>query len=149
MFTIFDLLKLLGAAAGALLGGIYGYQTFGWLGAVVGLPLGLLVGSFVCNLPWVVSWAWMRYDLKRCSIAKLKDRLHREYFISHLLIAELVSRGEPLGQFREYVAGLLRSNNSLERHCGEGTAGMWFPDLLVNSSSSSSAEDPTANDRDA
>ena len=149
MFTIFDLLKLLGAAAGAVLGGGYGYQTFGWLGAVIGLPLGLLVGSFVFNLPLVVGWAWMRYDLKRSSIAKLKNRLHREYAISHLLIAELVSRGEPPGQFREYVAGLLRSNNPLERHCGEGTAGMWFPDLLVNSSSLSSAEDPTANDRDA
>lgn len=149
MFTLFDGFKLLGAVGGAVVGGSYGYQTFGWLGAVIGLPLGLLVGSFVLNLPWVVVWAWMRYDLKRSSIAKLKNRLHREYSISHLLIAELVSRGEPLEQFREFVAGLLRSNNPLERHCGEGAAGMWFPDLLVNSSSSSSAEDPTANDRDA
>lgn len=149
MFTIFHVFKLLGAALGAILGGSYGYQTFGWLGAVIGLPLGLLVGWFVANLPWVVCWAWFRYDLKRSSIAKLKNRLHPEYSISHLLIAELVLRGEPLGQFREYVAGLLRSNNPLERHCGEGTARMWFPDLLVNSSSSSSAEDPTANDRDA
>jgi len=148
MFTIFDLLKLLGAVAGAVLGGSYG-SSFGWLAAILGALIGFVVGMLIGNLPWAASWAWMRYDLKRSSIAKLKERLHREYFISHLLIGELVSRGEPLGQFREYVAGLLRSRNALERHCGEGTAGMWFPDLLANSSSSSSAEDPTANDRDA
>lgn len=128
MFTAFDLLKLVGALGGAVLGGLYGF-AHGWLAAVAGIVVGLVVGAFAGNLPWLASWAWMRYDLKRSSTARLKERLRAEYGISHLLIGELVSRGEPLEQFREYVAGLLESQNPLERHCGKGTAGMWFPDL--------------------
>jgi hypothetical protein len=137
VFTFFDLLKLLGAGAGAVIGGSYG-SSFGWPAALAGILLGLIVGMLVANLPWAASRAWMRYDLKRSSVAKLKERLRREYFISHLLIGELVSRGEPLEQFRDYVAELLRSQNALERHCGEGVAGTWFPELLAGSSSSSS-----------
>ena len=148
MFTFFDLLKLIGAVAGAALCGSYGL-SFGWPAAILGALIGIAVGMFIGNLPFAASRAWMRYDLKRSSISKLKERLHRDYFVSHLLIGELVSRGEPVEQFREYVAGLLRSSNALERHCGEGTAGIWFPDLLGKSSSSSSAEAPTANDRNA
>jgi hypothetical protein len=139
VFTLFDLLKLLGTVAGAVIGGSYG-SSFGWPAAIVGALIGLIIGMLVGNLPWAASYAWMRYDLKRSSVAKLKERLQREYFISHLLIGELVSRGEPLEQFRDYVAELLRSQNALERHCGEGVAGMWFPELLANSPSSSSVE---------
>lgn len=139
MFTLFDLLKLLGTLAGAVIGGSYGL-SFGWPTAIVGALIGLMVGMLVGNLPWAASYAWMRYDLKRSSVATLKARLQREYFISHLLIGELVSRGEPLEQFRHYVAELLRSENALERHCGESAAGMWFPELLAKSSPSSSVE---------
>jgi hypothetical protein len=135
VFTFFDLLKLLGAGAGAVIGGSYG-SSFGWPAAIVGTLVGLIVGMLVGNLPWAASRAWMHYDLKRSSVAKLKERLQREYFISHLLIGELLSRGEPLEQFRDYVAELLRSHNALERHCGEGVARMWFPELLASSSSS-------------
>ncbi|MDH5221124.1 MAG: hypothetical protein OEW94_07825 [Betaproteobacteria bacterium] len=138
MFTFFDLLKLLGAAAGAVIGGSYG-SSFGWPAAIVGTLAGLIVGMLVGNLPWTASRAWMHYDLKRSSVAKLRDRLQREHSISHLLIGELLSRGEPLEQFRDYVAELLRSHDALERRCGEGTARMWFPELLAGSSSSSSA----------
>jgi uncharacterized membrane-anchored protein YhcB (DUF1043 family) len=137
MFTFFDLLKLLGAAAGAVIGGSYG-SSFGWPAAIVGTLVGLIVGMLLGNLPWTASRAWMHYELRRSSVAELKERLQREYFISHLVIGELLSRGEPLEQFRDYVAELLRSHNALKRHCGEGTARMWFPDLLASSSSSSS-----------
>ena len=139
MFTLFDLLKLLGTVAGAVIGGSYG-SSFGWPAAIVGALIGLIIGMLVGNLPRAASYAWMRYDLKRSSVAKLKERLQREYFISHLLIGELVSRCEPLEQFRDYVAELRRSQNVLERHCGEGVAGMWFPELLATSASSSSVE---------
>ena len=137
MFTFFDLLKLLAAIAGAVIGGSYG-SSFGWPAAIAGTLMGLIAGMLVGNLPWLVSRAWMRYELKRSTVAKLKERLRREYFISHLIIGELLSRGESLEQFRDYVAGLLRSQNALERHCGESVARVWFPELLASSSSSSS-----------
>ena len=149
MFTIFDFIKLIGAVVGAIVGGCYGYQVFGWLAAIIGVPLGFVVGMFIGNLPWAASSAWMRFNLKRCNTEKLKERLQHEYFVSHLLIAELVSRGEPLEQFRGYVTSLLHSNSSAERQFGEGTARIWFPELLSNTSPPSSAlrTQPTINER--
>lgn len=144
MFTLFDLLKLTGVVTGAVIGGCLGYQAFGWLTAIIGVPLGIIMGAFIGNLPWVAAWLWMRYDLKRCSIPELKERLQSQRFISHLLIAELVSRGEPLEQFRDYVASSLRSDGEF----GESTARIWFPDLLPDSSSPPPpATPPTASER--
>ena len=151
MFTLFDLLKLAGAVTGAVFGGRYGYDAFGWPAAILGVLLGVVAGVLVGNLPWVASWAWMRYDLKRCSVPKLKERLKREYFISHLLIGELVSRGEPLEQFRGHVAALLRSGDAAEHHFGKGAARIWFPDLLPESRSTSTTPmpPPSGNERNA
>jgi hypothetical protein len=130
MFTIFDFLKLTGACAGAIGASVLGYREFGWLAVIVVTPLGFIVGAFIGNLPWVAVWAWVRYDFRRSGAAELKQRLEREYYLSHLLIAELVSRGEPVEQFRDYVVGLLRSDNSDEQRFGEASARIWFPDLL-------------------
>jgi len=151
MFTLFDLLKLVGAVTGAVVGGRYGYDAFGWPAAILGVLVGVVAGVLVGNLPWVASWAWMRYDLKRCSVPRLKERLQREHFISHLLIGELVSRGEPLEQFRGYVAGLLRSGDPAEHHFGKGAARIWFPDLLPDAPSTSTTPmpPPSNNERNA
>ena len=139
MFTLLDIFKLLLTVAGAIIGGIYG-SSFGWTAAIAGALIGLIVGILVGNLPRATSYAWMVYDLKRSSVAKLKERLQLEPFMAHLLIGELVSRGEPLEQFRDYAAELLRSSNTLERDCGKGVADMWFPELVADSSSSASVE---------
>ncbi len=132
MFTLFDLLKWVGGVVGAVFGAHYGYEAFAWPGALVGALLGGLAGLLVGDLPWMASWAWMRYDLKRSSVPRLKQRLQREYFVAHLLIGELVSRGEPLEQFRAHVAALMRSGDAPERHFGEAAARLWFPDLLAD-----------------
>ena len=71
----------------------------------------------------------MRWELKHSSAEKLKARLQREYYIAHLLIAELASRGEPVEQFRDYVTGLLRSEKTDEKRFGAGVARTWFPEL--------------------
>jgi hypothetical protein len=133
MLTIFDLLQGVGAFGGALFAGRFGYDSFGWPTAVVATPLGFVAGAYIGNLPWAAAGAWMRYDLKRSSNDKLKERLEAEYFVAHLLIAELVSRGEPLEQFRSYVGALLHSDDSSRHHFGEQTARIWFPDLLPSS----------------
>jgi len=139
MFTFFDILKLLVTVAGAIIGGSYG-SSFGWTAAIAGALTGLIVGVLVGNLPRAAGYARMVYDLKRSSVTRLKERLPHEPLIAHFLIGELVSRGEPPEQFRDYAAELLRSPNALERECGKGVAHMWFQELLADSSSSTSVE---------
>lgn len=131
MFTIFHFVQLVGSVIGAYVGGRYG-SSFGAVAMVFCAVIGWIVGAFVGNLPWAVAWAWMRYDLKRTGVEKLKERLQREFFIAHILIGELVSRGEPLEQFREHVVRLLHSSTLAERQFGQRAASVWFPDLLTN-----------------
>lgn len=60
---------------------------------------------------------------------RLKERLRREHGLAPLLIEELVSRGEPVEQFREEVESLLRSNSSYRRRVGNKIRRKWFPEM--------------------
>ncbi len=142
LLTLFDLFKFGGALMGAVAASSFGYRTFGWPAAIVAAPLGLIAGAFIGNLPWIATDLLMRYELKRSSSARLKQRLESEFFISHLLIAELVSRGEPLEQFRDYVTGLMRSADPHQRYFGHAVARIWFPDALPPQPGPSKLEDP-------
>src|SRR5436190_5555629 len=136
MLTVFDILKFGGAGTGAIVAGRCGYATFGWIGAIIAVPLGLFIGALIGNVPWTICWAWMRHDLKSCSAAKLKERLQQDYLISHLIIAEWLGRGEPLEQFRGYVVELLRSPSLDQQRFGKGAARLWLPELLDDPSRS-------------
>jgi hypothetical protein len=130
MFTLFDLLQLVGALAGAVLGLVLGHERFGIVGAIIGTPLGLYLGNFVGQIPWLLTWKLMRRDLKRSPTEALRARVDENPFISHLAIAELVIRGEPVEDFRPAVVRQLQSSSPLVRHFGEANAKLWFPDLV-------------------
>jgi hypothetical protein len=130
MYTLFDFLIHVGCLIGAWFAGKYGYAHFGWWGALGGIVLGGLAGLLIGRLPWLAAATWMRFDLRQSSVETLKSRLERQYFISHLLIAELVRRGEAPEQFRAYVDALLQSEQSDKRNFGAASARVWFPDLL-------------------
>lgn len=130
MFTIFHVLQFIGLTAGAAYGGTFGWHHYGMAGAAIGTMAGLAVGTIIGRLPWTLVATYMRWDLKRSNVEKLRTRVDREPFISHLLIAELVSRGESSDSFRTTVIKQLQSPSPLEREFGEVNAKLWFPDLL-------------------
>jgi hypothetical protein len=143
VLTFFDAIKFLCGGVGALLGGVYG-ASFGWKAGVLCTLGGMTAGLIMGNLPFVAALAWLRFDLKRQNVATLKERISRHYYICHLLIEELMSRGEPKEQFRGRVAALLQSDSEHKKRFGTSAAQRWFPDLLEPSSAPTAAAEPIA-----
>ena len=133
MFTLFDALVLFGSIIGGAIGVVKGWHSYGAIGAAVGAVLGLAVGAILGNLPWWFVANVMRVNLKWSKTETLRAKIDRQPFVAHLLIAELLSRGEPLESFREAVTKQLQSSSPLEREFGERNAKLWFPDLLPGS----------------
>lgn len=131
MFTLFDLLQwatALGLMAGLSL---VGQANYGWLGAISGGVLGFVGGSILGRVPWMLSWSSYRLHLKRSSTEKLMSELKEQYYVSHLLIAELVVRGEPVEQFWPYILSQVQSESSDQRRLGWHNLNIWFPRLAA------------------
>ena len=136
MFTIFHLLELMGMVFGIVAGAAAGRMWFGWLGLVLGGVAGFFLGGVLGRLPYAIASAILNRNLKRCDTQALRSRLEREYYISHLIIALLLSRGESVGSFREYVAGLRRSDSPDRRRFGDRLLQIW-PEFELPSDSTS------------
>jgi hypothetical protein len=129
MFTLFDLLQWT-TALGLMIGlALLGQAKLGWLGAIGGGVLGFVVGSILGRIPLMMSWASYHRHLKRSSTEQLKSELKEQYFVSHLLIAELVVRGEPVEQFWPYILSQVQSESSDQRRFGWRSLNVWFPRL--------------------
>ena len=81
-------------------------------------------------MPRVIANARLERELHEKSVTQLRERLNREYFMSHELLHELISRGEPAEDFREYVARQLKSDRPYEPNIGQYNARTWFPELV-------------------
>lgn len=125
MFTIFHLFELMGAVFGIVAGAAIGRVWLGWVGLVFGGIAGVFVGRVLGRLPCAITGEILKRNLKRCDVATLRARLEREYYISHLIIARLLVCGEPVESFRDYVAGLRRSDSSDRRRFGERLLKIW------------------------
>ena len=130
MITLFDILQWIGVLVGCVAGCRAGYNIAGTLGAVLGILIGVVVGWVIGRLPFALILRSLHKSLKKATSSELRSRLDREYFISHKIIAELISRGEPVESFRGIVASQLYSKSADVRRFGYGNAKVWFPDLL-------------------
>jgi hypothetical protein len=135
MFTIFHLFELMGTVFGVVAGVAVGRAWLGWLGLVLGGVAGFFVGGVLGRLPCAIASAVLKRNLKRCDVPTLRSRLEREYYISHLIIAQLLIRGEPIKSFRDYVDGLRRSDSSDRRRFGEQLLRIWPETALPPDSS--------------
>jgi membrane protein YqaA with SNARE-associated domain len=131
MMTLFDLIQVLALLIGVYFGATQGYQSGNVLGLFVGALIGLLAGWVIGRLPFLVAMIWARADLKRASTEKLQSRLAREYFSSHLIIAELLQRGEPITSFSEYANELAQSKDTNKARFGKNLLTIW-PELIIN-----------------
>jgi hypothetical protein len=111
----------LGVAAGVAVG----RRWFGWVGIIVGAILGLFLGFLLGKLPYLIAVQTLIRNLHRCDTATLRSRLEKEYYICHLIIAELLLRGETIESFRGYVSGLVLSDSPDRRRVGREVLRIW------------------------
>lgn len=130
MITIFDIFQF----AAMFVGGVAGYRLgsviAGNVGVGVGVIVGVVVGWAVGRAPWFLVSRSFHKSLKQMSSSNLRSRLVNEYYISHLIIAELVSRGESVESFRQIVTMQLNSESLDVQRFGQANAQAWFPELL-------------------
>jgi hypothetical protein len=134
MFTVFHLLELIGVILGVVAGAAIGQRWVGWVGVILGAVAGFFVGRILGRVPYAIAGEMLKRDLKRCDVATLRSRLEREYYISHLIIAQLLIRGEPIESFREYVSELRHSDSADRRRFGEQLLRIW-PEIAQTSAS--------------
>ncbi|NBC41207.1 hypothetical protein GTZ93_15360 [Corallococcus exiguus] len=127
MFTVFDLFRLLSVLAGAGVGAFVGHGLLGWMGAAGGVLVGWVVGYGVGGLPFFFVARFLNNDLRRADPASLSQRLEAEYFISHLILAELAQRGEDLAKYEEPILQLLRSESGDRRRHGWASLRFFYP----------------------
>jgi hypothetical protein len=127
---MFHIFQSAGLIVGAVVGFRLGRGLGGMVGGVVGLIVGITVGWIVGRLPFAVTLWSVRRSLERASVAELRSRLDRQYYISHLIIAQLVIRGEPVESFRSIVEQQLASPSTDVQRFGRANAQMWFPELV-------------------
>jgi len=131
--TILHLFYLLSHGLSALVGVGVGliiiFFVSAWAGIPIGIALGVSVGFLFGLVPPELVRHGIKFSLRWSQTARLKERLHREHGLAPLIIEELVSRGEPIEHFRDYVESLLRSNSFIRRGCGKMIRRKWFPDM--------------------
>jgi hypothetical protein len=90
MFTLFDLFRLLAATGGAFALGLAGLDAFGILGCVVGIPIGLVLGAMIGQLPLVACLRWIALRFVRMTDEQLVDELHDPACLTpNILLLEL------------------------------------------------------------
>ena len=132
MFTIFHFSRLLGKIFGLTWGAGWGYHWLGLSGGILGGLVGFTVGHMLGTLPEVIVLKLVLRDLRKTDSASLRSWLESEYFIAHLIIGELIVRGEPMESFRDYVTRLRNSDSPDRKRLGEHITRIW-PEIMVTS----------------
>ncbi|MEN6335109.1 MAG: hypothetical protein ABFE01_12670 [Phycisphaerales bacterium] len=132
MITFYDLLAILGAVAGALLGmgfaRTYGFST------ILGVVAGIIVGGWLGRIPKWMTVRRARKRLARFTIEELRQQLYTPAFSpnrwppNHLLL-ELKARGEDLSRHIELVLSMLEADAPWQRAFGYGALLSVYPHL--------------------
>ena len=130
MFIIYHASRVFGLLFGIAIGGAIVFFASGWGGGVIGLTLGITVGWLSALLPSEIVRHSILLSLRWSDSKQLKDRLAREHGLAPMIIEVLVSRGEPIEDFREHIQVLLQSTSRHRRSIGRKLGQKWFPDLL-------------------
>lgn len=129
MFTIFHLFTFVCLCGGLIIGFYFGASSFGWFGGVIGAILGALFGLVCGRIPYLLSSSLMRRSLSQLDTKTLKIRLKNEYYISPIIIPELLRRGESIELIKDLILFQLLSENSSERQFGLQNLNRWFPTI--------------------
>lgn len=129
MTILYLLSRVMGALVGVGLGLVILAFASGWAGIPIGIALGVSAGFLFGLVPPELVRHGIKFSLRWSQSARLKERLHQDHGLATLIIEELVERGEPIEQFRDYVESLLRSDSFIRRGSGKMIRRKWFPDM--------------------
>jgi len=127
MTFILQMSRVLGVLLGVSLGLAITFFACAWAGIPIGVILGVAAGYLFGLLPPECVRHGIKFTLRWSDTVDLKERLNRECGVAAIIIEELVSRGEPVEQFRDFVDALVRSNSAFRRSCGKQCRKKWFP----------------------
>lgn len=129
MVVILHLSRMLGIIVGVGLGAVIILFGSAAAGIIIGVALGASVGCLAGLLPYEIARHTIQLSLRWSKTGRLKERLTTEHGLAHLIILELVRRGESVEQFRGYAQSLLQSDSGYRRRLGRNLQRSWFPDL--------------------
>ena len=130
MFTIFELMRLLAMMGGAAVLGIIGWDKFGIIGCAIGIPVGLIIGGMLGQLPLVFGLKWMSRRFDRMTDDDLLSELHdADCFTPNIHLLELNRRGYDIRRELPHVHALLASSEMHRRTAGWAALTSAFPDL--------------------
>jgi hypothetical protein len=128
MLTMFDMIAICSVLVGGLVGAGLGYRVAGAGGAVGGGLLCGYVGLVAGRLPSLLAMRSVRASFQRQTVDQLRADLKTRYYVVHLILAELMSRGEDVSRESPVVVDLLSSDSLDKRRFGIG-APLAFPEL--------------------
>ena len=140
--TLFDIFEWTYIVLGVFTGILFGWKQSGISGGIIGAVVGCLGGILLGRLPLFVGLQLL--GTRRKSTEELEAIFRRDqYYIFHLVLPELMSRGIDVSAHGPRVLGLLLSDDSDRRSFGWSCLQLAFPDLAGKLSGFSS-EKPSA-----
>jgi hypothetical protein len=130
MFTLFHLIRLIAIVAGVSYGWTYGNRLLGIAGAVVGVPLGFILGNIVGWIPERLALKSSVAKLRRLSEEELRAQIRNPACcIPNLFLLELNSRGLSIDEHVIDVMYMMRSDDAARRGFGWAALTSAFPEL--------------------
>ncbi len=132
MFTLFDLLMLIGLGGGLLFGVLEGAKRFGPIGGIVGAIVGAYLGFIIGRLPWTLMLRSIARDLKSRTSTELREDLRGpRNQPPNLVLLELGRRGEDILGELPVVLDLLVAEDFGQRGRGWAALTSAFPKLAA------------------
>jgi len=131
-YTIFDSLSFIVIFSVAVVGARYAYMNFGFVGGLAGAAIGGGIGLFLGRLPYaILSWSIQRY-FKNKSSEVIRAYIHKgdHFVITHILLANLMVRGESIIDELPFVLDLMKSDSLNRRQHGWLAFRLSYPELL-------------------
>jgi hypothetical protein len=131
VFTLFDLIRLFAILVGSFLLGTIGWNKFGVVGCILGVPLGFVIGAIVGRLPLIIVLKCISRRFDRMTNDELIGELHSPTcLIPNILLLELKRRGYNVQTEIPFVQTLLVSDEMHRRTAGWAALTSVFPELV-------------------